>query len=390
MLVRLGVVLSRSLLFIATLLLILGVISFIQSGAWHLVTLAEVLALYRINVSNFGLPGLQALYQVLGSIPLFVYPLIIGLVIAAASATTSANPTKEYFREILRLPITVSTLTITGFFGFIRTVISYTFIFCFSVLTLTVIWWSINHFAFSHSFPDIPDCDLRPTSVGQARFPFLFRCADASGSRLESDRRHYVLLIASQENPDPTSTGHAWLATVALRLENGNRLLTNFDVTGYGPAGNLAEARADDCLPIITWIYLRVRPIVPFALPLEQWWCLRGAIRTEGGLSINDPGGRPLPNLTNPAEVRAMLGAVSPAIMFAVRINRDQYDNILRLIEGQRREPPRYQLGLHDCTTFVREIAAQSGLYVPPRVIAAYPSESIYSLMMFNIRRGGY
>jgi hypothetical protein len=381
MLVRVGVIFSRLFLAGALFLLIWAIVAFMRSGSWHPVNLAEALSYYKLRVPDFGLPGLSAVYGIVGSSWLFASLLVLGLMIALASAKAAPGSTTNYFRSILLLPVTIVLVTIGSFFHVVKSVAKYTFVAITSLVILICIWWGANYLLFAHKFSDSASCALRQTAFGDVNFDFIYDCVDASGVAPTEDHRYYVIFMARENHPDFARTGHAWLATMGLkRAASGDFLLTDYDVTGYGPVtGGGVPA---ECHPLLTRFYLTIRPIVPFLSLMEQYWCLKGSVHAEGPV-IHDPAGRPLPKGAAPSAVDAMLG-VHPAVVFAVSINHDQYNKVRQIIVDQMKAPPSYQLGLHDCTTFVRDIAEAIQLYVPPRVFAPYPSDSVYVIMQSN------
>jgi hypothetical protein len=384
MLLRLGVVFSRIFLASAALLLIWAIAAFLRTGIWHAISLAEALAFYRITVPDFGLPGLAAIYAFLGSKWLLFYFLLFGAMIAVASARAAPGSTIEYLKFILLLPYKIAEMTISGLFYVIRGIIKYTFITLGSFVVLVCLWWGMNYFLFAYKFEDSPSCALRQTMFGQVpRFNFIYDCADASGVASTEDQRFYVLFMANQEHPGPNDSGHAWLATAALKRSNGDWLLTHYEVTGYGPPGGPPTS---PCYPTIERLYLVIRPAIPFSSMIEQHWCEKGGVRADGPPPIDNPAGVPVPKVTDPSAVDAMLG-VRPAVVFAVSISKTQFEKAQHFIAEQRKAPSNYQLGLNDCTTFVRDVASAIRLYVPPRLLAPYPSESIFALMTYNLRQ---
>src|SRR5215510_9600649 len=125
MLLRFGVIFSRIFLAAAASFLVGAIVTFIRTGLWHPLKLADICAFYRVVVPDFRLPGLAVVYGVAGSIWIFAYLLALGLALALASAKAAPDSTTEYLRGILLLPITITRLTISGFFYVIRGVIKY-------------------------------------------------------------------------------------------------------------------------------------------------------------------------------------------------------------------------------------------------------------------------
>jgi hypothetical protein len=380
---RLAVVLSRFLVACSVILLFFAAYGFLKTGALHPITLAETLAFYKVTVPDFGLPGLAQVYAFMGSISLFLYFLIIGLMIALASAKADPSPTKQVFRSIILFPVDATYFTLASFFLLVRSVIKYTFVTVLIVVAIAAAWWGYDYQKYAHRFAESPRCDLRQTAFGDITFNFVYRCFDAGGNAIDQDRRYYALFMASNRHPDRANTGHAWLALVALKKDgtSPNYLLTDYRVASYGMQGQLTAT----CLPFVTSVYLAVRPIFAFAAPIEPFWCLKGTVGNEGR-TLHDPAGVPIPRPVNADAVDNMLGA-KPEIVLAVSIGRDQFDLIGQIINDQTKTPKNYQLGLHDCTTFVRDVAEAIGLYVPPRILAAFPSQSIYAIMEYNLKR---
>jgi hypothetical protein len=382
MLVRFGTVFSRIFLATTAFLILWAAVAFIRTGVWHLASLADALAFYRITVPDFGLPGLRAIYAAIGRGWLVAYFAIFGTLIALASAQAAPGSTWSYLRTIFLLPLTFIELTITSFSYVVRGVVKYTFIAIMTCVLLTCVWWGLNYFLYAYQFADSETCSLRQTMFAVPQFDFAYDCADASGVAPNEDKRYYILFMANGA-ADAANSGHAWLATAALKKsEKGDFLLTDYVVTGYGPNGGPPSGQ---CYPFLTRLYLIIRPTIPLPSRFENYWCLGGTTRPDGPPATHVPAGIPLPKTADPKAVDAMLG-VNPTVVFAVSINRNQYDRALRKIDATTKKPPNYQLVLHDCTTFVRDVADDIGLYVPPRLLAPYPFESIYSIMKYNMR----
>ncbi|RTM08238.1 MAG: hypothetical protein EKK33_28860 [Bradyrhizobiaceae bacterium] len=382
MLVRLGTIFSRIFLATAGFLVLWSVIVFMRTGGWHLANLAETLAFYHINVSDFGLLGLRAIYAVLGQGWLAAYFAICGAIIALASAKAAPGSTWSYLRAIVISPFTLIHLTITSFFYVVRGIVKYTFIAVITCILLTCVWWGLNYFMFAYQFSDSESCSLRQAMFAAVeQFDFDYDCADASGVSPNEDRRYYILFMANGTST-PADSGHAWLATAALKKgDKGDFLLTDYVVTGYGPSG----APTGECFALLTRLYLIIRPTIPLPSNLEAHWCEGGTTRADGPPPIHAPAGIPMPKTADPKAVDAMLG-VNPTVVFAVSINQNQYERANRKIATTAKDRPNYQLLLHDCTTFVRDVAEYVGLYAPPRILAPYPAESISSIMRYNMR----
>ncbi|MCP1848386.1 MULTISPECIES: hypothetical protein [unclassified Bradyrhizobium] len=382
MLVRLGTVFSRIFVAAAIFLILWAVIAFLRTGSWHLVTLAETLAFYHIVVPDFGLPGLRDIYAVLGQGWLAAYLVIFGTLFALTSAKAAPGSTARYLKLIFLSPFTLIGLTIASFFNVVRGIVKYTFIAVMTCVLLTCVWWGLNYFFYAYQFSDSASCSLRQTIFGAVpKFDFDYDCADASGMASNEDKRYYILFMANGTSVEADS-GHAWLATAALKkVNNGEFLLTDYVVTGYGPKG----PPTGQCYPLLARLYLVIRPIIPLPSNFEAHWCEGGTTRADGPPPTHAPAGTPLPKTADPKAVDAMLG-VNPTVVFAVSINQNQYDRANRRIDATAKKPPNYQLLLHDCTTFVRDVAEDVGLYVPPRMLAPYPAESIYSIMKYNMR----
>lgn len=376
---------GRSMMAVGFGFFLFDLIAFRVGKVWSPLPLGGVLAALHLVPPQPPWLWLQAVYAYVGSSSVAAVIGLSGLAIYTAFGKPPTLTWRAFITSIALFPYRIATSIFTDTLKTVRYIVSSILIFVFAVTALVGTWFGVEYALRSHLFSRSQSCDLRNEIFSAVQFDFFYQCIDASGTQADEPERFFAFFIASERYPDAAArrTGHAWFGRLALRKVESSYLLTEYKITGYG----YRIIGGASCQRWIEGPYSIIQPFVPTSVHqlLSAWYCNAPVIGAEGP-QIEVPAGQPLPKVSTPAEVNKMLGVNKPEVLLAVAINKEQFNNIQFLVDKQIKDPRPYQLLYHDCTTFVRELAASIGLYVRPRILAAFPSETVYALMLDNLR----
>lgn len=240
-----------------------------------------------------------------------------------------------------------------------------------------------NYNLYSHNFAPSQSCGIGEKLLGDIKRQFVYNCIDVSQNKEISDYENFILFMASEHDSGPNITGHGWLAYASIKRQaDGGLLLVEYQVRGFW-----GDPQKVTCPAWITNAYGTVRSFLPYTDVIEhnyQVFCRGGIIGAEAAVSIENPAGVPLPNITSSEQLYNLL-ARKPEVLLAVRVNNNQYNNAkYNIYEGVNHN---YSLILDDCTTYVSRVAKDLHLYIPPRILRPFPSDFIIELSEDNIRQ---
>lgn len=217
--------------------------------------------------------------------------------------------------------------------------------------------------------------------------PRSYRCINLENKTQRSETgelKNLVFFVSNEPNPVPERTGHGWVIFAqAKKLEGQKYELCEYLPVGFFPPNRETKWPA----PIVDFYTNNIRVLIPASMQegIDKFLIalyLELDLGNESAPVIEAKCGFVMDEIfLSDTKLNNLFGS-NPATVLVAVVPSDSYENAKKLIE--RFKDRQYSLLFNDCTTFLYDVAKIIGLYVPPRIFAPFPTQSVEAFSQLN------